>query len=123
MLNNTAKEIYDLPSLLPQDASFRLWTDWSHVHFVNNIFIFVSGEVTDKPAKTYTSIGITSQMASATAKNIKYLLVTTSDHGMSNQNFFMAACEEFDLHLTEHDIERPVVLLSDVVVLNLILTH
>ena len=45
MLNNTVKEIYDLPSLLPQDASFRLRTDWSHVHFVNNIFNFVSGEV------------------------------------------------------------------------------
>ena len=45
MLNHTAKEIYNLPSLLPQDASFRLRTDWSHVHFMNNIFIFVSGEV------------------------------------------------------------------------------
>lgn len=85
--------------------------------------MFQEKYVTDKPAKTYTSMRITSQMASATAKNIKYLLLIISDHGMSNQNFFMAACEEFDLHLTEHDIERPVVLLSDVVVLNLTLTH
>ena len=69
-------------------------------------------------------MGITSQMAPPTAvENIKQLLVTTSDYGMSNHNTYITACEEFDLYLTEHDIERLVILLSDVIVLDLTLIH
>lgn len=70
-------------------------------------------------------MGITSQMALAiVVENInKHPLVTTSDHGMSNHNTFIAPCEEFVLYLTEHDIERSVVLLSDVIILYLTLTH
>lgn len=70
-------------------------------------------------------MGITSQMALAiVVENInKHSLVTTSDHGMSNHNTFIAPCEEFVLYLTEHDIERSVVLLSDVIILYLTLTH
>ena len=56
-------------------------------------------------------MGITKQIAPATA--VENILVKTFDHGMSNHDTFMAACEEFDLYLTEHDIKRPVVLLSD----------
>ena len=40
---------------------------------------------------------ITNQMAPATTvENIKHLLVTTSDHGISNYKTFLVDCEEFD---------------------------
>ena len=54
----------------------------------------------------------------AAVQNIDHLLITTSEHGTSEHgtsdtDTSMAACNEFDKYLTEHDIERPIVLMSD----------
>ena len=47
------------------------------------------------------------------ASKINHLLVTTSDHGVSDHITFLAALKEFDEYLTENNIQKPVVLLSD----------
>ncbi|XP_065639345.1 uncharacterized protein LOC136072183 [Hydra vulgaris] len=63
---------------------------------------------------SFSSDGITSQMTPQVAvEKISHLLVTTSENGISDNDTFKAACQEFDDYLTEKAIERPVVLLSD----------
>ena len=47
------------------------------------------------------------------AAKIKHLLVTTSDHGVSDGHTLLAAFKEFDEYLKANNIKRPVVLLSD----------
>ena len=49
----------------------------------------------------------------ATVCNINHLVITTSNHGVSDYTTFIAACEEFDKYLTENEVMRPVVLTSD----------
>ena len=74
-----------------------------HVHLVNTFFLFQEKYV---PSKSFSSMGITNQMAPATAvKNIEHLSVITSDYGISNHNTFLVACAALDLYLTEHGIE------------------
>ena len=62
----------------------------------------------------FSATGITSHMApAATVHNINHLVITTSNHGVSDYTTFIAACEEFDKYLTENEVMRPVVLTSD----------
>ena len=76
-------------------------------------FVSFSGDVCTCQV-IFSSTGITSHMAPSVAvQNIEHLLVTTSEHGMSDHTTFMSACEEFDAYLTEHRVKRPVVLMSD----------
>ena len=57
---------------------------------------------------------ITNQMAPAKAvRKIQHLLVTTSETGVSDHKTLLAAYKEFDQYLTEKNIVRPVILLSD----------
>ena len=57
------------------------------------------------------AIGKTSQMVPPSAvENIKNLIIKTSERGISDHTTFMAACKEFDTYLTEHKVQRPVVL-------------
>ena len=58
--------------------------------------------------------GITNQMAPAeTVNKIQHLLVTTSESGVTDHKTLLAAYQEFDKYLTDKNILRPVVLLSD----------
>lgn len=53
-------------------------------------------------------------MAPASAVDkIQHLLISTTDHGVSDQESFLAACTEFDKYLTDKQILRPVVLMAD----------
>ena len=49
----------------------------------------------------------------AAVENVKHLLISTTEHGVSDHESFRAACVEFDEYLTEHEVQRPVVLLGD----------
>ena len=62
----------------------------------------------------FKATGITSAMAppEAVAK-IRHLLVSTAENGVSTNETFLDAAKEFDAYLTEHNVKRPVVLLSD----------
>jgi len=46
-------------------------------------------------------------------KNIQHLLITTCDHGVSDHKSLLDMYKEFDEYLTEKNVTRPVVLLSD----------
>ena len=76
-------------------------------------FVSFSGEVAICQV-IFAAVGITSQMAPAAAVDkIQHLLISTTDHGVSDQESFLAACTEFDKYLTEKKILRPVVLMAD----------
>jgi hypothetical protein len=58
--------------------------------------------------------GITSAMVPPeAASQIKHLLISTAENGVSTQETFLAAAKEFDEYLEEKGVVRPVVLLSD----------
>ena len=58
--------------------------------------------------------GLTGQMAPREAvEKIKHLLVSTSENGSQDHKTLLAAYKKFDAYLTEKNIERPVVILSD----------
>ena len=76
-------------------------------------FVSFSGEVVMCQV-IFASVGITSQMAPPLAKEkIKHLLISTTEHGVSDQESFLAASVEFDEYLSEYEILRPVVLIAD----------
>ena len=58
--------------------------------------------------------GITGQMAPKEAvENIKHLLISTSENGVQEHKTLLAAYKKFDSYLTEWNVERPGVILSD----------
>ena len=62
----------------------------------------------------FKAVGITSTMVpKEAAEKIQNLLISTSENGVSTHETFLAAAKEFDDYLTEKQIKRPVVLLSD----------
>ena len=62
----------------------------------------------------FKATGITSAMAPPEAvEKIDHLLVSTAENGVSTHETFLDAVKEFDAYLTEKNIKRPVVLLSD----------
>ena len=62
----------------------------------------------------FGNVGITSLMVpNEAAAKVKHLLVTTSEHGVSDGHTLLAAFKKFDEYLKEKNIKRPVVLLSD----------
>ena len=62
----------------------------------------------------FKAMGITSTMVPKDAADkIRNLLISTSENGVSTNETFLAAVEEFDEYLAENKIKRPVVLLSD----------
>ena len=46
-------------------------------------------------------------------ENIKHLLISTSENGVQDHKTLLAAYKKFDSYLTEWNVERPVVILSD----------
>ena len=62
----------------------------------------------------FKAVGITSTMVpKEAAEKIQNLLISTSENGVSTHETFLVAAKEFDDYLTEKQIKRPVVLLSD----------
>ena len=62
----------------------------------------------------FSGKGISSQMAPEEAvKNIKNLVISTTERGSQDHNSLLAAYKVLDRHITKMDIQRPVVLLTD----------
>ncbi len=62
----------------------------------------------------FKATGITSAMVPPEAvEKIDHLLVSTAENGVSTHETFLDTVKEFDAYLTEKNIKRPVVLLSD----------
>ncbi|XP_065663558.1 uncharacterized protein LOC136085837 [Hydra vulgaris] len=78
-----------------------------------NPFVSLSGEVSLCQV-IFSCKSITSQLAPQKAvSNIKNLIFSTIESGSQDNCSLLAAYKKLDKHLTEQDIERPVVLLSD----------
>jgi hypothetical protein len=76
-------------------------------------FVSCSGDVSICQV-VFKAKGITSAMVPPeAASQIKHLLISTAENGVSTQETFLAAAKEFDEYLEEKGVVRPVVLLSD----------
>ena len=70
-----------------------------------NEFLFLS---------LFSGKGITSQMApKAAVEKIKGLIISSTESGMQDHNSLLDVYKKFDKYLTEENVQRPVVLLSD----------